>query len=134
MFGRFLFILCTYNLLYISELQKVPLFCSYSLEIVLFLDNRRIYRFLQVHHFIALNRHKKNPSTQSIRADGFCVRSTQDLELWSYLVDTIDKVTINVVSIAEGHSKVTVTDYLNDIQIVSTGTQEVVNTTVSERV
>ena len=64
----------------------------------------------------------KNPSTQSIRADGFCVRGTQDLELWSYLIDTIDEVAINMISITERHREVTVTDYLNDIQIVSTGT------------
>ena len=64
----------------------------------------------------------KNPSTLSIRADGFCVRSTQDLELWRYLIDTIDEVAINMISITERHREVTVTDYLNDIQIVSTGT------------
>ena len=64
----------------------------------------------------------KNPSTQSIRADGFYVRSTQDLELWSYLVDTIDEVAVNMISVTERHCEVTVSDYLNNIQIVCTGT------------
>ena len=40
-----------------------------------------------------------------------------NLELRSYLIDTLNKVFINVISVAESHAKVAVTNYLNDVQV-----------------
>ena len=46
----------------------------------------------------------KNPSAHGCKQTDFCALRHKILELWSYLIDTLNQILVNVISITERHT------------------------------